>query len=241
MPNSVAMDEESLRQQESTLQQAFIEYQMQQMTRNLCTQIAFAANEFTEVNESIPSQIDSLSRINFNFENQLQQKDNSLEFEKLCTERAKTTWSSHNSGPMAPIPMETSNPWENLNATKMETNTTTSSAISPIEPDSWADFSSFPTIDFSASAMNRSVSNSVTTPPTSLSSSEAQIPTTDFPESTTSDEALLASQVGSSSSADSAGAVNSLEESHFAKNSSDDQENVVTSSTSDSIPNGPNS
>ncbi|CAG2100730.1 unnamed protein product, partial [Medioppia subpectinata] len=91
MPNSVAMDEESLRQQESTLQQAFIEYQMQQMTRNLCTQIAFAANEFTEVNESIPSQIDSLSRINFNFENQLQQKDNSLEFEKLCTERAKTS------------------------------------------------------------------------------------------------------------------------------------------------------
>ena len=79
MPQSVNMDDPSLRNQESALQQvtillldhqyclsivfyifilshmqAFIEYQMQQMTRNLCTQIAFAANEFNEVNESIP-------------------------------------------------------------------------------------------------------------------------------------------------------------------------------------------
>lgn len=114
MPHSVNMDDESLRHQETALQQvlhlfnfslrnemlmnsflkAFIEYQMQQMTRNLCTQIAFASNDFTEVNESIPyvilchilllfhlidviflyfnrTQINSLSRINFNFENQL--------------------------------------------------------------------------------------------------------------------------------------------------------------------------
>ncbi|CAG2174224.1 unnamed protein product [Oppiella nova] len=291
MPHSVAMDEESLRQQESTLQQAFIEYQMQQMTRNLCTQIAFAANEFTE---------------------HTQQKDKSLEFEKLCTERAKASldsnssddedlwedremtftqtinaehklsvesavfsdhsfhtfnsstnqmnkllnpmdvdqndpWGSEESAaPMAPIPMETSNPWENLNANKMESQetitTSTSAMSSGIEADSWADFSSFSTIDFNSSIMSTSISNSLTTPTiTSLSSSEAPIPTTDFPESTTCDEPLLTSEVGSSSSADSKSAANSSQDSAFVKNSSEDQENVVTSSTSDSITNGPNS
>lgn len=33
----------------------FIEYQMQQMTKNLCTQIGFNTNEFTEL-DSIPIQ-----------------------------------------------------------------------------------------------------------------------------------------------------------------------------------------
>ncbi|CAG2180868.1 unnamed protein product [Oppiella nova] len=90
--------------------------------------------------------------------------------------------------------------------------------------------------------MSTSISNSLTTPTiTSLSSSEAPIPTTDFPESTTCDEPLLTSEVGSSSSADSKSAANSSQDSAFVKNSSEDQENVVTSSTSDSITNGPNS
>ncbi|XP_054159385.1 serine/threonine-protein phosphatase 6 regulatory subunit 3-like [Oppia nitens] len=96
MPN-MPMDEESRRQQDTTLQQVFMDYQMQQMTRNLCQQITFSANEFTELNDNIPNQIDSFTRINFNFDTHLQQKDKSLQFEKICAERAKDSIDTNSS------------------------------------------------------------------------------------------------------------------------------------------------
>ncbi|RWS09305.1 Serine/threonine-protein phosphatase 6 regulatory subunit 3-like protein [Dinothrombium tinctorium] len=114
IPTSAPFDKNSIRQQENALQQAFIEYQMQQMTKSLCTQIEFSAAEFTEIDENIQPQVDHLSKVNFNLESQLvRQASDTLSlscdllqqestktvdlFEQMCAERVKTSLDSNSS------------------------------------------------------------------------------------------------------------------------------------------------
>ncbi|KAI1296809.1 Serine/threonine-protein phosphatase 6 regulatory subunit 3 [Halotydeus destructor] len=55
--------------QDNALHQAFIEYQMQQMTKNLCCQIGFNTSEFSDADEiRIPPQADQLTKVNFSLE-----------------------------------------------------------------------------------------------------------------------------------------------------------------------------
>ncbi len=82
-----------------------------------------------------------------------------------------------NASSVAPIPMDTSNPWDMGNRPESGENITTTTTSAPsIEADSWADFSSFTTTEFSSSIMTTSNNNGVTTS-CALSSSENRIVT----------------------------------------------------------------
>jgi hypothetical protein len=81
--------EEDVARQENALHQAFVEYQMQQMTRNLCTQIgSFNTTEFTELDDvPIQPQVDQLSRINFSLDAQLNQSKSADPFDQIVYDR----------------------------------------------------------------------------------------------------------------------------------------------------------
>ncbi|RWS31098.1 serine/threonine-protein phosphatase 6 regulatory subunit 3-like protein [Leptotrombidium deliense] len=97
VPTATAFDKNAIRQQENALQQAFIEYQMQQMTRSLCTQIEFNAAEFNEIDDNIQAPVDHMARVNYNLENQLESSRNVDVFEQMCAERIRTSLDSNSS------------------------------------------------------------------------------------------------------------------------------------------------
>jgi len=67
-----SLNDENNLQKESILQQGFLEFYMQHMTANLCTEIGFQTAEFTEPDgPSIRSQADQLSKINFDLDGQM--------------------------------------------------------------------------------------------------------------------------------------------------------------------------
>lgn len=74
--------------QESALQQAFSDYQMQQMTSNFVDQFGFNDEEFLETEESITGQLDRLARVNFQFVGEDNMQRTSELFEQTCRERS---------------------------------------------------------------------------------------------------------------------------------------------------------
>lgn len=72
--------------QDTALQQAFSDYQMQQMTNNFVDQFGFNDEEFLETEQTMSGQLDGLAKVNFQFVPENNAKTTEL-FEQSCRDR----------------------------------------------------------------------------------------------------------------------------------------------------------
>uniref|UniRef100_A0A8C3TH41 Protein phosphatase 6 regulatory subunit 2 n=1 Tax=Chelydra serpentina TaxID=8475 RepID=A0A8C3TH41_CHESE len=94
-------DIESAFPNELSLQQAFSEYQIQQMTANFVDQFGFNDEEFADQDDNINAPFDRIAEINFNIDADDDSPNASL-FEACCNERIQHKRSPVNSKPPAP-------------------------------------------------------------------------------------------------------------------------------------------
>uniref|UniRef100_A0A2R5LKL2 Putative sap family cell cycle dependent phosphatase-associated protein n=1 Tax=Ornithodoros turicata TaxID=34597 RepID=A0A2R5LKL2_9ACAR len=71
-----------------SVQQAFSDYQMQQMTSNFVDQFGFNDDEFVEADENIVGHLDQLARANFQLPSEVNMSNAEL-FERVCREKAQ--------------------------------------------------------------------------------------------------------------------------------------------------------
>ncbi|KAH8032317.1 hypothetical protein HPB51_024094 [Rhipicephalus microplus] len=97
MPNVSSTDEDEcidLRDvsfhQEAALQQAFSDYQMEQVTSNFVEQFGFNDDEFVEADENLVGQLDQLARANFQLPPEVNMQSQADLFERICREKAQT-------------------------------------------------------------------------------------------------------------------------------------------------------
>lgn len=76
--------------QEAALQQAFSDYQMEQVTSNFVEQFGFNDDEFVEADENLVGQLDQLARANFQLPPEVNMQSHAELFERVCREKVQT-------------------------------------------------------------------------------------------------------------------------------------------------------
>ncbi|XP_070383086.1 serine/threonine-protein phosphatase 6 regulatory subunit 3 isoform X4 [Dermacentor albipictus] len=76
--------------QEAALQQAFSDYQMEQVTSNFVEQFGFNDDEFVEADENLVGQLDQLARANFQLPPEVNMQSQAELFERICREKVQT-------------------------------------------------------------------------------------------------------------------------------------------------------
>lgn len=76
--------------QEAALQQAFSDYQMEQVTSNFVEQFGFNDDEFVEADENLVGQLDQLARANFHLPSEVNMQSHAELFERVCREKVQT-------------------------------------------------------------------------------------------------------------------------------------------------------
>lgn len=73
-----------------SVQQAFSDYQMEQVTSNFVEQFGFNDDEFVEADENLVGQLDQLARANFQLPPEVNMQSQADLFERICREKAQT-------------------------------------------------------------------------------------------------------------------------------------------------------
>lgn len=73
-----------------SVQQAFSDYQMEQVTSNFVEQFGFNDDEFVEADENLVGQLDQLARANFQLPPEVNVQSQAELFERICREKVQT-------------------------------------------------------------------------------------------------------------------------------------------------------
>ncbi|XP_037524345.1 serine/threonine-protein phosphatase 6 regulatory subunit 3 isoform X4 [Rhipicephalus sanguineus] len=73
-----------------SVQQAFSDYQMEQVTSNFVEQFGFNDDEFVEADENLVGQLDQLARANFQLPPEVNMQSQAELFERICREKVQT-------------------------------------------------------------------------------------------------------------------------------------------------------
>uniref|UniRef100_A0A1E1XJF7 Putative sap family cell cycle dependent phosphatase-associated protein n=1 Tax=Amblyomma sculptum TaxID=1581419 RepID=A0A1E1XJF7_AMBSC len=91
-PRDVSFHQEAALQQvfPRSVQQAFSDYQMEQVTSNFVEQFGFNDDEFVEADENLVGQLDQLARANFQLPPEVNMQSHAELFERVCREKVQT-------------------------------------------------------------------------------------------------------------------------------------------------------
>lgn len=91
-PRDVSFHQEAALQQvfPRSVQQAFSDYQMEQVTSNFVEQFGFNDDEFVETDENLVGQLDQLARANFQLPPEVNMQSHAELFERVCREKVQT-------------------------------------------------------------------------------------------------------------------------------------------------------